>query len=70
MRDLQEVIDAAWRNGFTYRSLAAVLGVSRQRVHQIRKGCIAASGEAQVRHYMALERLAAETRDPRLRDVL
>ncbi len=70
MRDMQKVIDAAWLNGFTYRALAKALGVSRQRVHQIRKGCISSSGEAQVRHYIALERLAAETHDPRLRDVL
>ena len=69
-KPIEQVIDKAWRNGMTYAAMGRALGVSRQRVEQIRRGQISASGEAQVRHCLALERLAAETHDPRLRDVL
>ncbi len=69
-KPIEQVIDKAWRNGMTYAAMGRALGVSRQRVEQIRRGQISASGEAQVRHYDALLRLAEQTRDPRLADAL
>ncbi|MGC9217386.1 hypothetical protein [Acidithiobacillus sp.] len=69
-KPLQQIVDQAWRNGMTYAAMGRVLGVSRQRVEQIRRGQISASGEAQVRHYRALLQLAEQTHDPRITGAL
>jgi len=64
MKSLQQVVDIAWHNGLTYAAIGQILGVSRQRVQQIRVGRIG-FGPAQDRHLDRLRKAAEESQDPR-----